>query len=1214
MDLQELAKYVRLANGSFDTALTLVMASRESQEISSPVEAPKWESVKVVVTVEAPVSKQETARKADAEGGLEFDANADLTRLRAKYGKHVSGINSILGENVQDEYTILKTLEKTKGDTQEAVLELLSLPERVNRSELSSSREALRLSASNIASSSSLRSSSGIEQLPVNLSLGFLDIASPPSAPAPSPSSSYSPSEENSITSEASEEELGTTATGSDDGDYDFDEDDDSWLTDPNFEEVRQAVFGTDFITQMLQEEYDLMVARELAKELASGSAPTNSIFAIASANQRQEEAQIRPPVPRHPIAVPLPPSGTSAPTHHQKWDPFRVPKKKQQPSGPKFYALPVPSSSSPAAAPVVTGIPKETHDKALLEEFIHAHPVIEKGKREEPMKVLKARPDEALSIATQIKQLKQLYAARIAAIQAAESEHKKKKSAPLAPSQVQELQNGEDIPASASNSSDPAAAANSAPALFDITEQLSKLLQNAQAKSVEQCLAIQKQEIRELRSAFGSDRVHISESVPSVIAIALDEPSFEVSRPAGLVGTQGEEQSRLSTTVSFRNPLHLLLIISLPPLYPDIAPSLCIRSMSPACTIEDGDLKRLQDHLHRSMIAERPGLSNLAALAELWLCEDSTVRKAALLDYQSRNVISVDGEHEHQLFASLNLIFNFESDYRILHTNDILSQRDKLLKRAILVLINGPGVVNPPTPGNPDKPDFPVKLPNSDEIDEEASLRGLGLTVAAVRLILQHYNWNLGKLSNAYLNSLAHGTYERFLSDAGVAPVADRYAMEYHLPRALNEILECPTCLEYLPFHAMFGLVCGHMLCKSCYSEYVDYEVSRGVGLSSLSCPSPGCKYIVDQISLSGLLSSSRWSQYVNMTVSQYVQANPSLSWCPSTKGCEYLVQVGALDSEGISSILAGTSLEVAPTVPSPTSKPPLVIQCKCSYTFCSYCQRIGGHFPASCAECDHWDKLHPGDAPLRNHDMDNVLSLQFVKRHTKGCPACGAAISKNGGCVHMLCVACRHEFCWVCFEKWNTSHYACSESSSNSIEEVDINIKSHKSFDSLLARHREFSYTNISKLRHKLTTAMYRSDKEYEKKRARAANGAQMARSNPDRLLTIEDIPVFIEALELIYLTHYLISNACKAGYSLSAQQISTSTANHNLLSLIHRGLEDLQFLTNSFLPDPLKKYHIYHVQAGIGPIKATIKLIVNHLNTVRMNHLALLASRGQ
>lgn len=34
-----------------------------------------------------------------------------------------------------------------------------------------------------------------------------------------------------------------------------------------------------------------------------------------------------------------------------------------------------------------------------------------------------------------------------------------------------------------------------------------------------------------------------------------------------------------------------------------------------------------------------------------------------------------------------------------------------------------------------------------------------------------------------------------------------------------------------------------------------------------------------------------------------------------------------------------------------------------------------------------------------------------------TEPCPKCAIIIEKNGGCSHMTCGKCKHEFCWNCF-----------------------------------------------------------------------------------------------------------------------------------------------------------------------------------------------------
>lgn len=38
----------------------------------------------------------------------------------------------------------------------------------------------------------------------------------------------------------------------------------------------------------------------------------------------------------------------------------------------------------------------------------------------------------------------------------------------------------------------------------------------------------------------------------------------------------------------------------------------------------------------------------------------------------------------------------------------------------------------------------------------------------------------------------------------------------------------------------------------------------------------------------------------------------------------------------------------------------------------------------------------------------------------HTKACPECGIAIIRSGGCAHMVCQSCSHEFCWNCGLDW--------------------------------------------------------------------------------------------------------------------------------------------------------------------------------------------------
>ena len=37
------------------------------------------------------------------------------------------------------------------------------------------------------------------------------------------------------------------------------------------------------------------------------------------------------------------------------------------------------------------------------------------------------------------------------------------------------------------------------------------------------------------------------------------------------------------------------------------------------------------------------------------------------------------------------------------------------------------------------------------------------------------------------------------------------------------------------------------------------------------------------------------------------------------------------------------------------------------------------------------------------------------WVERNSKPCKGCGARIQKTGGCNHLVCSRCKHQFCWV-------------------------------------------------------------------------------------------------------------------------------------------------------------------------------------------------------
>ena len=118
------------------------------------------------------------------------------------------------------------------------------------------------------------------------------------------------------------------------------------------------------------------------------------------------------------------------------------------------------------------------------------------------------------------------------------------------------------------------------------------------------------------------------------------------------------------------------------------------------------------------------------------------------------------------------------------------------------------------------------------------------------------------------------------------------------------------------------------------------------------------------------------------------YVQDNPNLKWC-TAPDCKFAIECDILK----------TSLSII--VPTVT--------CKCGHTMCFGCD-YDNHKPANCAMVKDWWKKKEEDS----------ATASWISSHTKDCPKCQTSIEKNGGCNHMWCKQCKHEFCWVCLGSW--------------------------------------------------------------------------------------------------------------------------------------------------------------------------------------------------
>lgn len=249
---------------------------------------------------------------------------------------------------------------------------------------------------------------------------------------------------------------------------------------------------------------------------------------------------------------------------------------------------------------------------------------------------------------------------------------------------------------------------------------------------------------------------------------------------------------------------------------------------------------------------------------------------------------------------------------------------------------------------------------------------------------LLQFYHWKQDRLIDSYVEDP-----DRVLSKAGIALETKDEGVKIS-----NNFL-CPICYCESDKTETFGISCNHRYCVSCYKTYINTKIITDQQ-PRIQCI--GCKLIIGQSHILKIIDGDTHRRYLRLLNDSYIGDHERIKWCPSPN-CKY-----ALECQ-----VSPTSFKViVPTV-----------KCNCGFQFCFGCLR-NDHRPAVCSLVKMWLKKCADDSETAN----------WICANTKECPKCQATIEKNGGCNHMTCRKCKHEFCWVCLGPWvdhGTSWYNC-------------------------------------------------------------------------------------------------------------------------------------------------------------------------------------------
>lgn len=296
-------------------------------------------------------------------------------------------------------------------------------------------------------------------------------------------------------------------------------------------------------------------------------------------------------------------------------------------------------------------------------------------------------------------------------------------------------------------------------------------------------------------------------------------------------------------------------------------------------------------------------------------------------------------------------------------------------------------------------------------------------LPATVVRMLLTHFHWDKEHLLERYYSCCDESDRHKLFQEARIASPWSR-AEEREEERekkstptkkmrggAESSTELCLICFDSLSPLELTGLSCGHSFCRECWVSYLTVKIMDEGEADHISCPTD-CPLLVDDEMVFHLVSDSRvHSKYRKLITNNFVANNRRLQWCPNPD-CDKLVRTREAQMKGPGSLYC---------VP---------VTCSCRRQFCFLCCNEW-HEPVLCHYLWKWR--------MKCEDKDNTETLNYICSYTKDCPKCHVIIEKNGGCNHMTCRKCHHEFCWTCAQPLTHSLQAMGRHNCNKFVDED-------------------------------------------------------------------------------------------------------------------------------------------------------------------------------
>jgi ariadne-1 len=352
------------------------------------------------------------------------------------------------------------------------------------------------------------------------------------------------------------------------------------------------------------------------------------------------------------------------------------------------------------------------------------------------------------------------------------------------------------------------------------------------------------------------------------------------------------------------------------------------------------------------------------------------------------------------------------------------------------------------------------IKIENTDQCLSSMNnqlahiAKELHITQAAAQVLLRKHKWDQESL---FRESITIDHKVKFEKDSGVY---HRCTMPYNnsnvnLPAATQKkdfdteevTYTCQICFESdLSKNKMFAMPCGHEYCLDCWSTSITIKIEEeGPSCIMAKCLHNNCDDFITEEEVERF-TPHLLPKFISYQLDSYVHGQIKSRWCPGP-GCENIVTVSG------SNLLSNTTMSTFCDA--------------CKTSFCFGCGEEP-HLPLICRDIKNWNDRYQSvrqeearrqevrrqerleavrssswrrfvtDTIEQEQHGDAVVQMMAsygeqkeLKRDVKDlplflhCPSCKVIIEKDGGCNHMTCSICFHEFCWSCKEDFSSHDY---------------------------------------------------------------------------------------------------------------------------------------------------------------------------------------------